>query len=226
MLAVDVAGPGGGRPRGRRLSSSSSRKWGDFVAKGDPLFRVHGGLGDSWTRGAWASVSSSGRNGRSSRIRPFRCASSSTSPPRPCRPPSTTPRRPFWPSTRSTISCATWATASSTAGSSTIVDHRLRLAYRTPDWKNFLDLAVTEIRHFGASSIQVARRLRAMLEDLIAVLPAVRRPALEAELRRLAAVGRARLRRSGRPGPSEAGRFPGPGRPPLRRSVHARGQPR
>ena len=64
-------------------------------------------------------------------------------------------------------------------------DQRLRLAYRTPDWEAFLDLAVTEIRHFGASSIQVARRLRAMLEDLIAVLPPVRRPALQAELRRL-----------------------------------------
>ena len=64
-------------------------------------------------------------------------------------------------------------------------DQRLRLAYRTPDWEDFLDLAVTEIRHFGASSIQVARRLRAMLEDLIAVLPPVRRPALQAELRRL-----------------------------------------
>ena len=46
-------------------------------------------------------------------------------------------------------------------------DERLRLLYRTPDWEDFVDLAVTEIRHFGASSIQVARRLRAMLEDLI-----------------------------------------------------------
>ena len=64
-------------------------------------------------------------------------------------------------------------------------DGRLRLAYRTPDWEDFLDLAATEIRHFGASSIQVARRLRAMLEDLIAVLPELRRPALQAELLRL-----------------------------------------
>jgi len=56
----------------------------------------------------------------------------------------------------------------------------LRLVYRTPDWEDFVCLAVTEIRHFGGSSIQVARRLRAMLENLIAVLP----PELTALLRR------------------------------------------
>ncbi|HEY6547913.1 MAG TPA: DUF2254 domain-containing protein, partial [Vicinamibacteria bacterium] len=64
-------------------------------------------------------------------------------------------------------------------------DQRQRLAYRTPDWEDFVDLAVTEIRLFGAGSIQVARRLRAMLEDLIAVLPPLRRPPLQAELLRL-----------------------------------------
>jgi uncharacterized membrane protein len=44
---------------------------------------------------------------------------------------------------------------------------RLRLVYRTPDWEDFVHLAVTEIRHFGGASIQVSRRLRAMLENLI-----------------------------------------------------------
>src|SRR5262249_5090172 len=48
---------------------------------------------------------------------------------------------------------------------------RLRLAYRTPDWADFVALAVTEIRQFGGSSIQIARRLRAMLENLIETLP-------------------------------------------------------
>jgi len=47
----------------------------------------------------------------------------------------------------------------------------LRLVYRTPDWEEFVCLAVTEIRHFGGTSIQVARRLRAMLENLAEVLP-------------------------------------------------------
>jgi uncharacterized membrane protein len=59
---------------------------------------------------------------------------------------------------------------------------RLRLVYRTPDWKDFVQLAVTEIRHFGAESIQVARRLRAMLDNLIQTLPDARAPLLRQEL--------------------------------------------
>jgi uncharacterized membrane protein len=43
-------------------------------------------------------------------------------------------------------------------------------------------LAVTEIRHFGGESIQVARRLRAMLEDLIQTLPELRAALLRREL--------------------------------------------
>jgi uncharacterized membrane protein len=62
---------------------------------------------------------------------------------------------------------------------------RLRLAYRTPDWEDYVYLAVTEIRHFGGGSIQVARRLRAMLEDLIQTLPAERTELLRQELKLL-----------------------------------------
>jgi uncharacterized membrane protein len=59
---------------------------------------------------------------------------------------------------------------------------RIRLVYRTPDWEDFVHLAVTEIRHFGGVSIQVARRLRAMLEDLIRTLPDERGTLLRQEL--------------------------------------------
>ena len=59
---------------------------------------------------------------------------------------------------------------------------RLRLIYRTPDWEDFVQLAVTEIRHFGGTSIQVARRLRAMLENLIQSVPAERAVLLKQEL--------------------------------------------
>jgi uncharacterized membrane protein len=61
----------------------------------------------------------------------------------------------------------------------------IRLVYRTPDWEEYVVLAVTEIRQFGASSIQIARRLRAMLEDLIRTLPEVRRARLQKELQLL-----------------------------------------
>jgi uncharacterized membrane protein len=59
---------------------------------------------------------------------------------------------------------------------------RLRLVYRTPDWEDFVHLAVTEIRHCGCTSIQIARRLRAMLEDLIQAVPEARAVLLRQEL--------------------------------------------
>ena len=67
----------------------------------------------------------------------------------------------------------------------TDVTGRVRLIYRTPDWDDFVRLAVTEIRQFGGASIQVARRLRAMLENLIATLPTVRAQPLRRELQLL-----------------------------------------
>ena len=59
---------------------------------------------------------------------------------------------------------------------------RLRLLYRTPDWEDFVRLAVTEIRHFGGESIQIARRLHAMLENLSQTLPEARTRLLRQEL--------------------------------------------
>jgi len=61
----------------------------------------------------------------------------------------------------------------------------LRLVYGTPDWPDYVCLAATEIRQYGAGSLQIARRLGAMLEHLISVLPEARRPPLEQELRLL-----------------------------------------
>jgi len=62
---------------------------------------------------------------------------------------------------------------------------RLRLVYRTPGWEDFVYLAITEIRHFGAASVQVTRRLRAMLENLIQTLPEERIGPLRQELKLL-----------------------------------------
>ena len=58
----------------------------------------------------------------------------------------------------------------------------LRLIYRTPNWEDFVRLGTTEIRQYGDESIQVQRRLRAMLENLIETLPARRAPILQKEL--------------------------------------------
>jgi uncharacterized membrane protein len=59
---------------------------------------------------------------------------------------------------------------------------KLRLIYRTPDWEDFVRLGTTEIRLYGAESIQVQRRLRAMMENLIETLPPRRAPILRQEL--------------------------------------------
>jgi len=59
---------------------------------------------------------------------------------------------------------------------------KVRLVYRTPDWQDFVLLAVSEIRRYGASSVQIMRRLRAMLEDLIGVLPPERTTLLQQQL--------------------------------------------
>jgi uncharacterized membrane protein len=63
-------------------------------------------------------------------------------------------------------------------------DHtgEVRLIYRTPDWEDFVLLGTTEIRHYGRDSIQVQRRLRAMLEDLVETLPPRRHSILHKEL--------------------------------------------
>jgi uncharacterized membrane protein len=58
----------------------------------------------------------------------------------------------------------------------------IRLFYRTPAWEDFVHLAVTEVRHYGSQSVQVSRRLRAMLESLLRVLPPQRAAALRGEL--------------------------------------------
>jgi len=63
---------------------------------------------------------------------------------------------------------------------------QLRLVYRRPNWEDFVLLGTTEIRHYGRDSIQVQRRLRAMIKDLIETLPAARTPILQKELTLLA----------------------------------------
>jgi len=58
----------------------------------------------------------------------------------------------------------------------------LRLVFRTPNWEDYVHLACTEIRHCGAGSIQVARRMRSMLENLLETLPPHRHAELQQQL--------------------------------------------
>jgi uncharacterized membrane protein len=60
-----------------------------------------------------------------------------------------------------------------------------RLVFRTPNWDDFVHVACNEIRACGGNSIQVVRRMRAMLQNLARTVPERRRPSLERELRLL-----------------------------------------
>jgi len=62
---------------------------------------------------------------------------------------------------------------------------RRRVVYRTPNWEDYVHVAFTEIRSCGAGNVQVARRLRAMLDNLVASLPKHRHAALDDERARL-----------------------------------------
>jgi len=57
----------------------------------------------------------------------------------------------------------------------------------TRRWEDFVMLGITEIREFGATSVQVMRRLRALLEELLETVRPENRAAVEEELRRLKA---------------------------------------
>jgi uncharacterized membrane protein len=70
----------------------------------------------------------------------------------------------------------------------------MRLVYRTPDWEDFVHVACCEIRGCGAGNMQIARRMRAMLDKLCASLPASRHHALLEERERLDLAVRERYR--------------------------------
>jgi uncharacterized membrane protein len=62
---------------------------------------------------------------------------------------------------------------------------RVRLLLVTRRWEDYLALGITEIRQYGANSVQVTRRLRALLEGLLATVRPECRPAVLEELQRL-----------------------------------------
>jgi uncharacterized membrane protein len=61
-------------------------------------------------------------------------------------------------------------------------DGTLRLICPRPDWDSYVRLAVDEVRQSGKGSIQISRRLRFLLEDLLRVAPLFRRGELERQL--------------------------------------------
>jgi uncharacterized membrane protein len=60
-----------------------------------------------------------------------------------------------------------------------------RLFVSQPTWELYVALAFEELRHYGADSLQVVRRLRSVVLDLLREVPEERRAALRRQLRLL-----------------------------------------
>ena len=58
----------------------------------------------------------------------------------------------------------------------------LRLLFRTPDWDDFVHLTFSEIRSCGSNNLQIVRRFRAMIQNLLQTLPLHRHAALNEQL--------------------------------------------
>ena len=61
-------------------------------------------------------------------------------------------------------------------------DGNLRLVHPVMSWDGYVHLAFDEIRIYARDSLQIHRRLRAIIRDLLEVAPPDRRPQLEAQL--------------------------------------------
>ena len=66
----------------------------------------------------------------------------------------------------------------------------VRFVYPAPSWDDFLSIALDETRLFGATSVQVTRRLRALLDDLHDTVAPERRAAVEVQQAMLESVVR------------------------------------
>jgi uncharacterized membrane protein len=60
-----------------------------------------------------------------------------------------------------------------------------RGSFPVPDWGEYVDLALVEIRHYGAGSAQITRRLRALHDHLLGIVDEAQRPRIELERRLL-----------------------------------------
>jgi uncharacterized membrane protein len=61
----------------------------------------------------------------------------------------------------------------------------ITVRWPAPTWDAFLALAIDEIMSYGASTLQVSRRLQALLEDLAGSVPAARLPPVTARIEAL-----------------------------------------
>ena len=138
---------------------------GEVRHRGQELARFTGRTPTTTSSTPCGRPSASAGSAPCSRTRSSGCASSSTSRNVPSPPASTTRRRRSRSSTSCTASCGSprsGRTAPPTSSTARVV----RVVDRPPTFAGMLDLAVDEIAHYGADTLQVPRRIEALLDDL------------------------------------------------------------
>jgi uncharacterized membrane protein len=154
---------------------------GDLIAPGSALFRVHGDSGeisDGWLQGAVAVGDE--RTMRQDPAFAFRLLADISA--RALSPGVNDPTTAIQALDQIELLLRQVGGRRLTPGIGRDEEGAVRLRYPAPSWEDYLSLAIDETRHFGEGSVQVSRRLRALLEDLRESVPEPRRAAVDAEL--------------------------------------------
>jgi uncharacterized membrane protein len=154
---------------------------GDLIAPGSPLFRVHGDSGevdDRWLQGAVAVGDE--RTMRQDPAFAFRLLADISA--KALSPGVNDPTTSVQALDQIELLLRQLGGRRLTPGIGRDEAGAVRLRYPAPSWEDYLSLAIDETRHYGEGSVQVSRRLRALLEDLRESVPESRRAAVDAEL--------------------------------------------
>ncbi len=166
-------------------------RFGELVADGSVLFTVHGGtsdIADDWLRGTVATGDE--RTMRQDPAFAFRLFADISA--KALSPGVNDPTTSTQALDQIELLLRRVGTRRLTPGVGRDAAGVIRFRFRAPSWEDFLSLAIDETRHYGEGSIQVMRRLRALLENVLESVPEQRRAPVQAELALLdAAAGRA-----------------------------------
>lgn len=156
-------------------------RFGELVADGGPLFLVHGDAGrldDDWLRGTVATGDE--RTMRQDPAFAFRLFADISA--KALSPGVNDPTTSTQALDQIELLLLKVGSRRLTPGVGRDREGTVRFRYRAPTWEDYLSLAIDETRHYGEGSVQVMRRLRALLEHVRDSVPESRRPPVDAEL--------------------------------------------
>ncbi|MGA7397426.1 MAG: DUF2254 domain-containing protein [Solirubrobacterales bacterium] len=153
---------------------------GDLVAPGDPLFRVHGGEGSFESVLQKSAAIGDERTMKDDPAFVFRLLADISS--KALSPGVNDPTTTAQSLDQIELLLRILVKRDLTRGEIRDAQGVLRFSFPSPAWEDFLSIALDETRIYGEGSIQVSRRLRALLEDLKTLAPASRMPAIEDQI--------------------------------------------